>query len=106
MYLNPECPYCQEETTAIIKNMDLFKGVNFYLFTNWPLYKLKNFYDKNGLNDHSNVTVGKDIDSFFTQHFKVSAVPWLMVYNNKKELSRIFVGSVDVNMIIKEIQQK
>ncbi|MCH5597378.1 peroxiredoxin family protein [Niabella ginsengisoli] len=100
MFFSPECDHCQHETEALIKNINKFKGIQIVMATTRPLWEMKAFAQKYGLNKHG-ITVGKDIAYVIPSYYEMKNLPYLAFYNKDKKLISTFEGSLGIPSILK-----
>src|SRR5687768_4790812 len=50
----PNCPYSKAQMEEILKNMNILKHIQFYIITNHPFNKMKEFYNHYSLGKYSN----------------------------------------------------
>jgi len=97
--LSPHCPYSRAMITEIIDNANTLTGIRFYVLVNGSFKEFKDFYSNYKLNKYNNVIPGIDYTNYFTNHFKVEGVPYLVIYNKKKVFKQVMLGKVSVNLI-------
>ena len=100
----PHCPHSKAQIEEIIANINKLKGIRFYLFTPYPFVQMKQFYKEYQLGNYSNITVGVDMQNFFSQYIGAPGVPFLAIYDKKKLLNKAFLGKT-VAKQIKEIAE-
>lgn len=91
-YFGPYCSHSRDQMKEILKDIDILKGVNFYLVTIDPFEDMILFYKNYKLQDYPNITVGYDYKGFFSKYFNAHGTPFLAVYGKDKKLNRTFVG--------------
>ncbi len=96
---SPTCPHCQAEMTEIIHHIDQLKNTNFYLVTAAPFNEMKAFYERYGLSEYKNITIGRDPKNSFLAYFKTNLIPYTAIYNTQKRLIQAFPGRVDINTL-------
>ncbi len=99
-FFSPDCEHCQMTTDSLMKHMEEMKKADFYMFTFMPLSMLRPFAEKHGLNDYKNITVAKDYQFFFPGFYKAATVPYLVVYDRKKRLVKLWNGTVKMPELI------
>jgi hypothetical protein len=104
IYFRTDCPYCQEETKNIINNITTFKNFQVYFLSGSSLKDIKDYAQSFHLNQYPNIIVGKDYAHSFTQVYKPNSVPYLAIYNSRKELLKIYDGNIPINVLIAAIQ--
>jgi thioredoxin-related protein len=100
-FFSTECPYCQAFTRDIVANKDKLKGIQLYMLSPMPFRDIKAYDTTFKLNTVENVTVGKDYKGSFSSHYKISAVPYLVVYDKSKNLVKEFTGAQDLDSLKK-----
>jgi len=101
MYFDPECDHCQEETKQIVKHAADLAGTKIFMIAHTSYSSLVKFYQEFGLRKMQNLVVGNDTDMSFYRCFVPSAVPFIAIYNKKKELVKIYLGQTDIASIIR-----
>ena len=104
MFFGADCDHCEKLTEAITEHMDSLKHVQICLLTLSPMASTRAFYQKLDLKRFKNIMVGKDMDFFFPKFYKAYYVPFLAIYDRKKQLVRVFVGGGKISDIIKAVQ--
>jgi thiol-disulfide isomerase/thioredoxin len=105
IYFGPHCPYSRAQIEDILSNIQTFKDVRFYLFTNWPFRDMKNFYLDYRINKYPNIIMGEDYANYFTKYFDAQGVPYLAFYDKNKRLIKAFVGKIDYRQIRKIVNE-
>lgn len=102
---SPDCSHCQEEAAELTKNADKFKNVFFI----WNSYKempeIKAFATKYGLDNQSNVVVGKDPAFSIPVFFRPRMTPFVAVYE-KGQFLKVYEQGVKVPELLKLIGGK
>lgn len=104
MYFMTDCKHCQEETKALVSNIQSLKNIQFYLLTPVPFEELKRFYDRYNLYNYKNIIVAKDYNLSFYRLFRPPAVPYFVIYDKSKRLNKIFSGNTKMQTILESIQ--
>jgi hypothetical protein len=99
MMFNPQCTHCQHETEELVKNIDEFKDIQVIMTTSMPLDSMKAFSDKYKLSSYKNIIVGQDTHYFLFSYFQNRNLPFHAFYDKKKQLIKVFEGSVSINAI-------
>lgn len=99
MMFNPSCSHCQHETEELIKNIDEFKGIEIVMVTSMPFDSMLVFREKYKLGDYKNIVVGQDVNYFLFSYFQNRNLPFHAFYDKKKQLIKVFEGSVSINSI-------
>lgn len=90
VYFSPECSHCQQEAKSITDSMALIPKAQFIFASYHELDAIKEFADKYGLNNHSNIVYGRDITYAIPSFFKVKMLPFIAVYNSYGKLTTVF----------------
>ena len=97
---NPDCDHCKHETEEIIKHIDELKNVQIVMATMMTFDAMKSFYDKYGLNQYDNITVGQDIQYTLPTFYKIRFMPYLAMYDKKGNLLTTFEGSMRIDELV------
>ena len=100
MYFDPNCEHCIKQTNAFINSLNKLKNVEIYWITNESISAARSFSRTYHLDGISNAFVGKDLSYSFYNAYLPSDIPFIAIYNKKKELIRIYKGETDINLII------
>ena len=100
LYFDPDCEHCQQETRSILANMDKLKGARICLVTNGEASELKKFSEVFRLDSVKNVLIGKDYNYSFYRAFLPPTVPYMAIYNGRKDLVKVYSGETDIHFII------
>ena len=100
----PHCPYSKAQVEEIIEDMDMLKGIQFYMFSTWPLSDIKEFNSHYQLSKYPNITLGQDYKNFFVDYFEAQGVPYIAIYGKDRKLRKAFVGKI-FGKQIKEIAE-
>jgi len=99
IYFNPDCEHCEEQTKAILANMDILKEAQFYFITNQSLAMLSYFSEYHHLNKYANIKIGQDYSNYFRPTFKVREVPFIVIYDGNKRLKKIIPGAIEIKQL-------
>jgi hypothetical protein len=99
-YFDPECELCQKETEAILKNYKGFKSVGFYFLSHSSLKQIRSFSKYYQLDHFTNIFIGQEYQFSFFNVFLPPSIPYMIVYNSKRSLSKIYFGAADMPSLI------
>jgi len=85
--------------------MDSLTKIDFYFFSVEPLSRIKAFNNYYRLSKYSNITIGRDYAFFFPIHFKANSVPWVLIYDEKKKLERVYEGGLGSTSIVQAVNE-
>ncbi len=103
---NPQCQHCQHEAEELTKNIDQFKDVQIVMATTMLFDSMMTFREKYKLADHPNIVVAQDTHFFLPSFFMIHNLPFHAFYNKKKELISVFEGSMTIEKMVKELENK
>lgn len=83
---SPDCSHCEQLTKMILDNMQAFRHVNVVMGSPLPLYQIKEFMVKTGLDKQKHIVVGHDPTFFFWSFFRADTVPFIVIYDQQKQL--------------------
>jgi len=98
-FMSPYCPYCKAQTEEIISEINSLSNIRLYILTSLPFQPLKDYYYHYKLNKYPNIMVAQDFDSDFVNYFKITSVPYIVIYNKNKTLKQVLVGKVGTSLI-------
>lgn len=104
MLFSPECEHCREQTKGILQSIHSFRKVHIVMTTALPYEKMKAYYDAMKIVAHKNITMGRDLLFFFSKYYRSHYLPYIAVYNRKRQLIATYDGGVAVPTLIDHIQ--
>lgn len=102
-YYSPSCPYSRAQMEEMVENMSIMKKYQFLILTPAPFRQMKLFYSQFNLNKYKNVIVGLDNTKFISDYYKVTGVPFTIIFNDQKKMISAFTGKIYVKQIIHTI---
>jgi len=99
MLFGPDCEHCQHMADSIKAHLGELKNVNLYMFSFAELKDIRRFAEKYKLNKEKNITFGKDADFFFAGFYRLSAVPGIAIYDEKKKFMKLYNGGAKITDI-------
>lgn len=86
IFFSPECEHCQAEATALSQKKDSLQNIFMVWNANMvdDFSHVKEFYYKYGLNNLSNIVLGKEVDYYLPLHYRIEITPYAVVYKNGK----------------------
>lgn len=100
MLFNPQCEHCQHETEELIKNIDKFENIQVVMVTSMLFDSMMTFRQKYKLAQYKNIVVARDANFFLFSFYLNHSLPLLAFYDKKKELIKIFEGSMKMEDVI------
>lgn len=100
MLFSPDCDHCQHEAEQIAKHKEDFKNTHILMVSTFPLFRLKEFSEKYGLNQMENVVVAKDPYYLLVSFYAIRNYPYLAMYNKKGDLIQTFEGTMGIDKIL------
>lgn len=97
---NPDCDHCKHEIEEIIKNIEQLKNVQIVMATNMSFDIMKSFYEKYDLEKFENITVGRDFQYLLPSFYQIRFMPYLAMYDKKRNLLNSFEGSMKIEDLI------
>lgn len=104
MLFSPECDHCRQQTKGILQSIAAFRKAHIVMATALPHDKMKAYYDEMGIARHKNITMGRDPLFFFSKYYRSHYIPFIAVYNRKRELMATHDGGVALPILIDQIQ--
>lgn len=105
MLFSPDCDHCQHEAEQIVANKEGFEKTQILMVSTYPLFRLKEFAQKYGLNEMENVTITKDPSYTLLSFYDVRTFPYLALYNKKGELLKVYKGSVEIDKVLQAFKE-
>jgi hypothetical protein len=99
MYFRTDCIHCKHETAAILKADFLMSDLNFIFLTPKNLNELKQYATHYKLANYQNIKVANDSKLEFFKYYGPAKVPFMVIYNRKNLLYRIYEGPVPVDSL-------
>ena len=96
---SPDCEHCQQETKALIANINLFKKMQIVMASPLEHRLLKPFYNDYKIANYPNIIMGRDPGYFFGTFFNVHSFPALFLYDKRGRFVKAFDGSIPVQQI-------
>lgn len=96
---SPDCEHCQDETKALIANIDKFKHAQIVMVEFLPHDQMVKFYKDYKIENYPNIIMGRDAKYYLPLFFKVQSLPAIYVYDKKGRFKQAFSGSVSMEKI-------
>ncbi|MBS1597446.1 MAG: hypothetical protein JST75_04430 [Bacteroidetes bacterium] len=103
IYFSPDCDHCQRLTKNLIKNINGLKSAQICLITPMPISETTSFYKSFDLGNYKNIVVTQDYKFSFYNFFKVSAFPYIAIYDGQKKLIKLYREEVNMERIFKAV---
>jgi peroxiredoxin len=103
IYFQTDCPVCQQETKTLLRHIDSLTTVQLYCLTPMSLKDLKQYNSAYHLNSFKNITVATDYEHSFARIFRPRTVPYIAIYDNQKELVKIFSNETPYTEFLKAL---
>jgi thioredoxin-related protein len=100
MIFSPDCEHCQHEAEELVARKEAFKDIHIIMATTLPIYKMKEFGEKYGLDQLTNVVIAKDPYFLLPGFYEIRNLPFMALYNKKGMLLRTYEGSVGLDKIL------
>ena len=103
IYFAPDCGHCQYTVKELIKSMDSLTNVLFVFVAYKPLAELKEFYNHYELGKFPNIRMGRDPKYFVPAFFRVTATPFVAVYNRTGLLAKVFDPATNTTIEVPQL---
>lgn len=100
LYFNPDSVHCQHQIASILQAMDSLKAIRFYFITTDSFSRMKIFSNSYKLSKYPNITLARDLTSFFPGYFNRPDPPYLVIYDQHKRQKGVFAGGISATQII------
>ena len=104
VYFNSECDFCQSEAEKIQERLTDFKNMQLIFVSYENSQQIQKFAQTYLLNNKKNVIFLEDSQRKFSSLFDVNSLPYIVVYNKKKQLLKKFKGAVKIDDILKVLK--
>jgi peroxiredoxin len=101
IYFHPECEFCQEQATAISKQIDSFNNFQLLFVSHADSSAIKLFSEEYGLSGYQNIVFLEDKDLMFDHIFGKTVAPSSFIYNKHGKLVKQFKGEARIVDILK-----
>ena len=105
MIFSPECEHCQHKAEQLVASKDSLKDIHIIMATTLPVYKMKAFGEKYGLDKMENVVVGRDYYYLLPGFYDIHLLPFTALYNRKGKLIETFEGNVALERILQVFEE-
>jgi peroxiredoxin len=105
IYFNSDCDYCHHEAKSISQNLKKFKNVQFVFVSYEEITVIKEFSELYKLNNQKKITFLEDNKGEFSIQFNANSIPYILIYNKKKELIKKHNGQLNANGILRVLNQ-
>jgi thioredoxin-related protein len=100
IYFSPDCEHCQAQTESLLANIRALKDIQIYFLTAASISELKAFSQTYHLDHYSNITTANDYQYAFFRIFKVTGFPYVVIYDNNRQLVKLYKGETDIHRIV------
>jgi len=95
VYFDPDCDHCVLFINDLLKNINLFNGVQVVMITYVPLSQTKKFIAQAGLNQYPGIKVGTEGTTFVVRyHYDIVQFPFLALHNTTGSLIATYESEV------------
>jgi len=106
MLFNPECDHCQDQVKLFIATPQVVKNAQIVLSSVETQEKNKEFYDKFHLEKYPFIHLGKEYAYFFGGYYRPSTIPFIAIYNPKKQLVFFSHGPASKAQVVDALNSK
>lgn len=86
MLFNPECDHCQQQLELLIATPQVAKTAQVILSSAESQEINREFYKKYHLEKYPFIRLGKEYGYFFGGYYRPSTIPFIAIYNPKRQL--------------------
>lgn len=106
MYFSPDCDHCQHQTEDMLKKIEQLKKINIVMATWQPFEDMVAFYKRYNIGSYPNIVIGRDTKYFFAPFYQLRNLPYLALYDAKRNLITTFEGNASVDKLLKAFDKK
>ncbi len=100
MMFNPTCEHCEDMTSAIEKNIFLFKKTHVVLVAGAMMTPYLDLFRKNmKLDQYPGIKMGVDSSQFIDNTFRYEGLPQVNIYDHDRKLLKTFSGITTIDSI-------
>jgi peroxiredoxin len=100
VYFNSDCDYCQAEATKIQKHLRDFKNTQILFVSFDNKEGIQKFAKDYKLDKEANITFLEDSKDEFSTTFDVNSIPYIVVYDENKQMLKKIKGATKVSNIL------
>jgi peroxiredoxin len=100
IYFGADCGHCMYFSRKLRDSIAQFENTQILMVSSSEFSKTRKFYEDQGLDKCSIVTVGHDAKFFFPSHFDVRMFPSAYVYNKKGRFVKSFSNEISIQDLI------
>jgi hypothetical protein len=82
----PDCEHCQKFTERMLKGIDSLEEANIYMVTPMGPGLIRQFIERFGISKYKNIVIGRDREYTAMGVFRNQFVPFIVVYDKKRQL--------------------
>lgn len=106
IYYLPDCDHCRNFIKVLLYNNKFFRNIQIVMITNSSLNQVRQFEKEFKLKAYANLISGTEGMTFaFQRQFKIEKFPFIVLYDNKGHLIKLFREDKDPNELIKKIRE-
>ena len=106
MLFNPECDHCQQQLELFLATPEVVKNAQIVLSSLEPQETNREFYKKYQLSKYPFVLLGREYGNFFGDYYRPTTIPFVAVYNPKKQLVLYNHGSITKPQLLSALSSK
>lgn len=100
IYFSPTCDHCEMLTQEIIQHLDSFSKTEFYMISPVDLSVTREFDKKYNVSRQKNMHIYKDAQHLFGTYYGVRYLPFMVIYDKKKQLIKAAEGGMKMSELI------
>ena len=99
IFFNTECEHCNLEAERLSKEIDKVKDIQFIFLSIKPLFEIKEFLNRHGLDKYKNITAARDISYMMASYFDIQNVPFHAFFDKNHKLISVERDGVSIDKI-------
>ena len=100
IYFSPTCEHCEWLTQEIIRHLDSFSKTEFYMISPVDLSVTRAFDKKYNITGQPKMHLYKDAQHLFATYYGVRFLPFMVIYDKKKQLIKTAEGGMKIDELI------
>lgn len=105
IYFSPDCDHCQMLTKEIIANLDSLKKAKIYMISPIGLNITREFDKEYKVSQQKNMHIYKDEQHSFVSYYGLKFFPFVVVYDEKKNLIKALEGAAKIEDLIQIVKE-
>ena len=99
IYFGADCGHCMNFAQRLMDSINVIKNTQIVMVSSSEFSHIKKFAEDYKLKDCPFITLGRDADFFFINHFEIRQFPSAYVYDKKGKFIVHYEGDIDIEKL-------